>query len=278
MNNMRKILLFILFSAVGIWVFMVGGYLKTFSVETRTIIKITNVVVLLALTLICSRPGRWKSYFPIMFSFLMAALGLLFAWIVGDAPLNVLGWSVSTSKGIAMAKVFEALPMVIPALVLVYIFENGYQNIHLSGGQIGLSLLLGLGMSALVLVVFVVISDVIPKIPSMISSVGWVLLFSFMNSFMEELLFRALFLKKLEKFFPPLAALLLTTIVFTAPHLGASYISGDNMLVSLTFIFFIGFISGGIMQRSGSIWGAVLGHGFGDILLLVSVLGVVGPA
>lgn len=52
-------------------------------------------------------------------------------------------------------------------------------------------------------------------------------------------------------------------------------VASDNLRMML-YIFLLGLGNGGIMQRSNSIWGAVLAHSFADALLLVSIFGAIG--
>jgi len=271
---LKKTIFFLVFLVVGICVFTFGGYLKGFTETTRSIIKSANLVILAGITLICYRRQGWKQYYPIALAFTLSALGFWLAWLFRDWPLTLFNLAMDTPRGWAIAKVGEAIPLVLPALVLVPIIGDGYAGIYLQRGRLGLSLLLGLGMCALVGLVYGLTSDVGPKIASMLPVLGWLLLFSVSNAFMEELLLRGLFLRKFEAYFPPFTALLLSTLTFTAMHFGASYLSSDNLFMLLSFIFLLGLGNGAIMQRSDSIWGAVLAHTLADVLLLVSIFGV----
>jgi len=163
-----------------------------------------------------------------------------------------------------------------PALVLLPLVKMNYADVYFHRGRLGLSLLLGLGMCILDWLLYGLTSDVFPKLRRMLPVLGWVILFSVTNAFMEEFILRGLFLRSFENFFSPVVVLFLTTLIFTGMHFGANYLTSDNLLMLLVYIFLLGFGNGAIMQRSNSIWGAVLSHSFADSLLLVSIFGTTG--
>ena len=272
---MKRTGLFLVFLAIGLQVFLIGGYLKIWPEDVRTVIKIANALFLALITYFCYRNDRLKPYSPVLLAFAFSAAGLMLAWLLRDWPLALLQPDLATPQGWAIAKIYEALPMVLPVLVLLPFFGRSYASLFLQRGRFWLSLLLGLGICLLVVLMYGLTSDVGPKIQSMVPFAGWLLAFSIANSFLEELLLRGLFLRPFEKFFPPFAALLLSTLIFTAMHFGASYLTSDNLLMLLGYIFLLGLGNGAIMQRTDSIWGAVLAHTVADVLLLVSIFGTV---
>ena len=201
--NVRNYIYFLLFLAIGLWIFLFGGYLSTLTVGIRTTIKVFNPLVLGTAALVCSRQERWKVYFPVVFAYFLGASGLLLAWFFREWPLVVLVEDMNTPGSWAIAKLFEALPMILPALVLLPLVKMSCADVYFHRGRLGLSLLLGLGMCILIWSVYGLTSDVFPKLRSILPVLGWVILFSVTNAFMEEFMLRGLFLRPFENFFSP---------------------------------------------------------------------------
>lgn len=86
---------------------------------------------------------------------------------------------------------------------------------------------------------------------------GWLLLVSVvaMPAVFEELAFRGVFLRSAQHFLRPLAAHTLTAGVFAAIHFD---------LLSFPFLFALGLALGFLRARSGSLWPAVVLHGFNN--------------
>jgi membrane protease YdiL (CAAX protease family) len=273
---MKKIVLFVVFLVLGTQVLYIGGYWSTPPEATRTMIKVVNLVFSSAAAFACFRLEKLKPYYPVALAFAVSALGLFLAWTTQDWTTALLKAAPVSPRGVALLKFAEAVPMVLPALILIPIFGKGYGSIYLQRGKLGRTLLLGLGLAAVLVAFFLLISDAGPKAKSSLSFAGWMLLFAFSNAFMEELLVRGLFLRPFEKFFTPFISLLLTTLLFTIMHFDASYLNSDNMIMAISYIFFLGLTTGAIIQRSDSIWGAVLAHAAADVMLLISTFGTVG--
>jgi len=98
---------------------------------------------------------------------------------------------------------------------------------------------------------------------------GWILLFVFSNAFMEELLFRGIFLKQLKNYLKPVWAIILTGIVFAAAHLQVSYTPD---VLSFTFITLIlGMIWGFLIYSTRSIISSVLFHAGSDLMIIFPI-------
>ncbi len=94
----------------------------------------------------------------------------------------------------------------------------------------------------------------------------WILLFVLSNGFMEELLFRGLFLKRYEPFLGKGLSNLLTAIVFTLMHTQVTYAA--QMLQFLLIALTLSLVWGYLIQKTDSLWGAVLFHAAGDCLII----------
>ena len=97
----------------------------------------------------------------------------------------------------------------------------------------------------------------------------WILIFVLANGAMEEVLFRGLFLGRLEPFFGRFGANIMVAVVFTLIH-GAVTYTVDNYFF-LAVLFPLALAWGYIMQRTDSIWGSILFHAGMDIPIILGV-------
>jgi hypothetical protein len=103
---------------------------------------------------------------------------------------------------------------------------------------------------------------VLPWIP-------WILLFVLANSINEELLFRGLFLQKLEPFLGAFPANLCMAIPFAMLHIGIDY--SRNTLLLLALLLPLGLLLGYVMQKTRSMLGPWLIHASVDIAVVLSL-------
>jgi membrane protease YdiL (CAAX protease family) len=94
----------------------------------------------------------------------------------------------------------------------------------------------------------------------------WILLFVLSNGFMEELLYRGLFLQKYATFLGKGLSTALTVLVFAIMHTQVTYAA--QMIQFLAIVLVLSLIWGILIQKSNSLWGAVLFHAAGDCLII----------
>lgn len=270
--------LFILFIGCSFLVFNVGGYNNFIPADLILLTRICVVLVLLLSTgILYQSEGTWKRHWRLSFSFLIASIGLLLAWIFGRWYQLIPGLSTSTVEGIAVAKVAEVLPIVLSILVGIWLVEKDFTRIYLRGGDLKKSMKLGLLGSSVGLIPFVALDglSLSAGLGVMVSWIPWMCVFAFSNAFMEELMIRGLFLKKFELIFGERQSLLLTSFIFGMLHTAIiEYTDFVTFSVFLGITFILGLVWGYVIQKSDSIWGAVLAHAIADILFILTVFGV----
>lgn len=94
------------------------------------------------------------------------------------------------------------------------------------------------------------------------------------NGFQEEILFRALFLRKLISLFGFWTANVIQAIVFTVAHLGISY-TANVMLFLVVFVFPLGLFGGYLMRKTDSVLAPAIFHAGADIPIYLSFLSFV---
>ena len=222
---------------------------------------------LLVMALFLRRSERGSQYWPVCYVFFVAGVAVLLSGLFSDDLLRLFGLTVTTPQGIAVAKYSESILRVVPILALMPIMGLDWRSLYLNKGRIGIWLTVGI-------VVFIIF-PVIGYLPlanqegvlnKLLSLSPWILLFVLSNGFMEELLFRGLFLKRYEPFLGKGLSNLLTAIVFTLMHTQVTY--APQMLQFLLIALTLSLVWGYLIQKTDSLWGAVLFHAAGDCLII----------
>jgi membrane protease YdiL (CAAX protease family) len=94
------------------------------------------------------------------------------------------------------------------------------------------------------------------------------------NGLQEELLFRALFLRKFISVFGFWTANVIQAIVFTVAHIGISY-TPNALLFLVVFVFPLGLFGGYLMRRTDSVLAPVTFHAGADLPIYLSFLSFV---
>ena len=89
---------------------------------------------------------------------------------------------------------------------------------------------------------------------------------------MEELWFRAIFLKRYEKVVGRLAAILVTSAVFGVSHVNATYEFPGGSVVFGVVVFVLGVVGAYSMYKTDSLIGPILFHAGYDLTIIVPVL------
>lgn len=91
-----------------------------------------------------------------------------------------------------------------------------------------------------------------------------------LQAFAQELQFRGLLLGALERVAPPVAANLSQAALFGVAHLAIQYPGPSGPFIPVTLVF--GAVLGLLVQRTASLWPAVIIHAAADIAITVAVL------
>jgi membrane protease YdiL (CAAX protease family) len=106
------------------------------------------------------------------------------------------------------------------------------------------------------------LARVIPLIP-------WILMYVLANGSMEELLFRGLFLRKLQPLLGSFLSIFVIAFIFTGLHSWVSYTADQRLFLAVTFPLALAL--GYIMQKTDSIWGSILFHAGMDIPIMLGI-------
>ena len=267
---LKKSGVFLLFFVVGTMVFAIITFSPYLPRNTLLYFHAGLTATLLVMALFLRRSERGSQYWPVCYVFFVAGVAVLLSGLFGDDLLRLFGLTVTTPQGIAVAKLSESILRVVPILALMPIMGLDWRSLYLNKGRIGIWLTVG--------IVAFIIFPVIGYLPlanqegvlnKLLSLSPWMLLFVLSNGFMEELLFRGLFLKRYEPFLGKGLSNLLTAIVFTLMHTQVTY--APQMLQFLLIALALSLVWGYLIQKTDSLWGAILFHAGMDIPVVLGI-------
>lgn len=240
-------------------------------------IKLIIRVILLAIFFVLWKGFDKREFIDLKkLSFTFFILNLAFL-IVSLFTSSFWGLNTDTAKGFALAKLSDSV--IIGTVLIVSFIIGGYKlkSIYLTKGRLTPGLLLGVIMFTVL--GFLALNNPDAKIePGFLTkNIGWILVFVLANGFMEEMVFRGVFLERLNSFFKPVWSIIITSVCFAAPHLTVSY--SPNVLFFSGIVFVLGIICGYAMHYTRSLIAPMLIHAGADLLIIVPVFasyGVIG--
>jgi membrane protease YdiL (CAAX protease family) len=226
--------------------------------------------LLLIAALLLRRSPRGKAYWMVAYVLFVAGVAILVSVHFSGSLQQLLHLSPTNPQGIAAAKLIESVLRVGVILLLVALAGVPWSSLYLHKGRLWLALGLGsLGFLALAGVAFLPLL-VQPGIPrQLLPLTPWILIFIFSNAFMEELLYRGLFLKPFAAFLGPGLANLLIAMVFTLIHIQVNYVA--DIALFLVGLFPLALLWGYLIQKTNTLWGAVLFHAGADCLIILPI-------
>lgn len=272
----HRLLISTILIAAGFLVFLpVFTFSSEMSATTSFYLRGGTAVLLLAATILFRLDPHYQQYWQLPLVLFIAALSLLAASLSSNWLLNLTGLSLNNAAGLALAKVSDAVPIIITILIVNRLFGFDLGSLYLQRGNVKQGLLIGLGSFALLAVVALLqgqaqgleVAQVIPAAP-------WILLFVLANGFMEELLFRGLFLKRYGSVLGAVPAIMVTALVFTAVHLNVNY--AEDLWSFLAIALLLGLTWGWLIQKTDSLIGSLLFHAGADCLIITGIFAAIG--
>jgi membrane protease YdiL (CAAX protease family) len=274
---LQRLGLFILFLICEAVIFIFGSYyFNIFPTNKNLTFNLAISTVFLIATLWFRYDKRFNKYWLVVFAFFIASVAYPFAAIFDSWIRAVLGWfavTTDTSKGIAIEKVCEMLLKTVPILLLTKLSGADFGSVFLKRGNLKLGMGIGwLVFFFLATASFMFAAQRFTSMDTLVAAVVWGVVFSFVNSFMEELWLRGIFLKRFEPTLGLNASIWLTSIIFASLHSFAFYF----MPAAIPFFFVntlaLGLACGYLIMKSDSLWGAVIIHAASDFFLFIALL------
>lgn len=271
----ERILLAFLFVAIGSLIIIVFSPLRPLLDPVRDYIgRISLSVILLIAVVLLRRSDRYKKFCPVMFGLLTMSVAVSLDWIISIYLIEHLGITGNTPLGFALLKLNEFAIVVSMVILFTMISGSSLGSIYIQKGNLKLGL--GIGLIAFVIgaagsipmatLIFkgenLTLIRIIPWLP-------WLLIFVLANASQEELLFRGLFLQKLEPSYGKFISNFLIVFVFTGLHGMVTYTS--DQVAFFVVLITLAFAWGYVIQRTNSLWGSILFHAGMDIPLILGI-------
>jgi membrane protease YdiL (CAAX protease family) len=272
--------LFVVFLICALAVFVFGSnYYQAFPTNGSTIYAAGLTIFFLIAAVLLRRSTKFSKFWQIAYAFCVASVVNLVSTLFAGYNTAILGFfnlTVNTTQGLAVAKLYDALLVVIPILAMIKFSRADLGSLFLARGN----LKWGLGIGSLVLFNFltsalIFFANSYNDLAVLGTVIGWGAVFAFSNGFLEELWMRGLFMKKLVPLMGVAGTILLTSIWFASLHmLAVAYLPATVIPVFLVNTFTLGLACGYLMVKTNSIWGAVLIHAAADWFLFIATLAV----
>ena len=235
--------------------------------------RITLIALLLISVFLVRKSKQSHKYWQVIYGLLVLIVAVSLDWVIARVLIDNMGLNDSTPAGWALMKLNECIVIVGVVILMTRIGGSKLNTIFIQKGNLKLGLLIGLGafalaalgsfpMAALFDARDLTLVRITPWIP-------WILIFVLSNAAMEEIMFRGLFLNKLEPFFGKILSNVLIAFVFTILHNGASY-TADQMIF-LAVLFPLALAWGYVMQKTDAVWGSILFHAGMDIPIILGI-------
>ena len=270
-----RLYIFVLLLVCGVGLPSLSGLLifPFSAVPAELIIPYTLIlsIIFLLITIFLRSHKSVKCYWQIFFAFFIASLALFI-----DFLINIPSGSTST----LFFDMLVSTAIIVSIIILLTRFSgNSLGSIFLKKGNIKLGLIIGVaGFSFFALTSIPAAQYLFQgqnlNLGRVIAWLPWIIPIVLLNGIREELLYRGLFLKKLEPKLGLKASNLLQAVIFSLSHSVAgvglnAYTPYISILVIFTFS--LGLAWGYIMQRTDSIIGSTLFHAGTDIPIFIGI-------
>ena len=267
-------LVFILIGGVAIVVFNPWGRQWIVDRVDNYLWRVGLSLLLLILSWLVRRSERYRKVGQIIFALFILFAAVSLDWVFGLFLLDSLHVSDTTPAGWAFLKLNDFFVIVGTVVVFTRLSGSSLGSIYIQSGNLKLGLVIG-GIAFIV-----ACAGSIPTAELLFGGQGltlsrvlpwtlWLLLIVLANGALEEILFRGLFLRKLEPFFGKLLSNVLIAFVFTVLHQGVSYTS--DQMIFLAIVFPLALAWGFITQKTDSVWGSILFHAGTDIPIFLGI-------
>ena len=268
---MRRIILSVLLVLGGAAVFVLGSpYYTVFPTNGNQTYYFALVLFFLIVSAALKRSRSLSRYWPAAYSLCIASAALLF---LSTGILNLQRDTMAPLQFIAMDKLSQFLHVVPVIVGLTLLAKEDLKSIFITRGKLRQGLAFGLvsfvAFGAIALVMQLNSSGFFS---SLLAAMPWLLLFVFANAIMEELWFRAIFLRKYEVMIGRNAAIIVTAVVFGASHVNATYDFPGGGFVFGLVVFGLGLIGAHSMLKDDGLIGPVLFHAGYDLLVIVPII------
>jgi hypothetical protein len=236
--------------------------------------RIGASVLLLVAAGLLRQSKQLEKYWRICFALFILAVAVSMDLFINTYIIDHLKLSDTTLAGWALPKLNECLLVISVVLVFTWWSGGSLGSIFIQKGNLKLGLIIGVVMFLLAAAGSIPMANLLfdgnnLTLARTIPWMPWLLVTVLANGALEEILFRGLFLRKLEPFVGKFLSNFLIAIVFTVLHQGSSYTSDQYIFLAVLFPLALSW--GYIMQKTDSVWGSILFHAGMDIPIFLGI-------
>ena len=262
----KKLLSYILTFFTVLAVFMLNITFSSKIPETILIVIRILLIVIFFIAWQLFHKNKQKYVSDLAFTLMVINIAFLITSLFTSELWNL---DLKNAKGIALAKFSDSF-FICFVLILSFLIA-GYElkDLYIAKGRLVVGIIIG--FSAFVLMGFFAIYNAKQSIELtfLTKNLVWILLFVIANGFMEELLFRGIFLKQLNISFRPIWSITLTALVFGISHMQVTYT--PDVLIFVGIVSILGFIWGLLMYYTNSLIASVLFHAGADLMIIIPI-------
>lgn len=273
MKNINKIIWSLSIFLLGICVFLIQ---MTFAEKFHYGYRFGLSVILLTISLFLLKRINSNKAGKLFYLYFIASTSVLVSHLTGHWGLMLFGLDTNSYIGISIAKFSESLPVIVTIVILVKIIGINTNTLYLVKGKLKSGLFIGIVFFLGFLILTILLGAINPLFQDKLQNtelinfakiVPWALLFVLSNGFMEELLFRGLFLKQLESIVGFRLANILTAAIFSLAHLQVTYVT--HTIGFIIIVLILGLFLGSIMKKTNSIIAPTLIHAGADMMMIL---------
>lgn len=270
----ERIVLALLFIAIGSLVMIVfSPWRPLLGIVADYLGRIGLIVLLLVVVLLVRKSKRYENHAQVLLGLLIMIIAVSLDWVFGIYLIKHLGVSGNTPVGFALLKLNECAVVVCVIILFTRMSGGSLGSIYIQKGNLKLGLIIGLTTFFLAATGSIPMANLFNardlSLARIIPWIPWILIFILANATLEELLFRGLFLRKLQPFFGKFISNFLIAFVFTGLHLGVAYTADQRIFIAVLFPLALAW--GYITQKTDSLWGAILFHAGMDIPIMLGI-------
>lgn len=236
--------------------------------------RLGMIVLLAGAVAAAGKNSRFTAYRPVLVGLLIMMIAVTLDYIGAVFLQKHLGLTAQTPSVWAVQKLNQSFIIISTVVALTLLTGGTLGSIYIQRGRLKLGLIVGITLFLLAAAGSIFMAYDLFKgrdltMERIMGWLPWLLIFVLANAAQEELLFRGLFLRKLQPFFGGFGANLMIMFVFTLLHYGANYASNDVKFAAAVCI--LALVWGWLMQKTIAIWASVLFHAGMDIPILLGM-------
>ena len=270
----ERILLAIFFVVVGSVIMIVFSPWRPMLGSANDYLGRIGLTILLSLCVVfVRRMSRNEKYWEVIYGLFVLTVAVSLNWIIAGHLIHQVEVRDTTPAGWALLKLNEAVVVISVIILLTKSSRITLGSIYIQKGKLKRGLAIGLTtfilaaagsipMATLFNAQDLTLERIIPWIP-------WILIFVLANGSMEEVMFRGLFLRKLEPIYGKLLANVLIAFIFTLLHGAVTYTA--DQAIFLAILFPLALAWGYVMQKTEAVWGSILFHAGMDIPIMLGI-------